>query len=163
MRCIGGLGRLSLHFSARVSRSTRGFASLKQPHSLFSPLDSFPERHIGPDDAEASAMLSRLGYETMDAFVRDAVPNKIRVSTTSVSNASIPVLSESELHTRAKALGGQNKPFKSYIGMGYHAAVVPPVILRNVRFLFYAMRAATHSGPGNGEPRVVYPLYTISA
>lgn len=77
-------------------------------------------------------MLSTLGYDSMDAFVSEAIPSKIRVSATSVSNDSIPAYSESELYYRAKELANQNKSFKSYIGMGYHNAVVPPVILRNV-------------------------------
>ena len=77
-------------------------------------------------------MLKNLGYDSMDAFIADTVPPKIRISPSTVSNESIPVLSESELQANAKALGAQNKPFKSYIGMGYHNAVVPPVILRNV-------------------------------
>lgn len=105
---------------------------MKSPSSLFGPLDTFPERHIGPDDHEASHMLSTLGYDSMDDFVGATVPSKIRVSTDSVSNTSIPAFSESELYYRAKELGGHNKPFRSYIGMGYHNAVVPPVILRNV-------------------------------
>lgn len=132
---------IALRYASRVVRSSvkfphlsRGLASIHPQTSLFAPLDVFPERHIGPDDQEASAMLSKLGYSSMDAFIEDTVPPKIRISTTSVDNTSIPALSESELHTRAKVLGGQNKPFKSYIGMGYHSAVVPPVILRNVRF-----------------------------
>lgn len=79
-------------------------------------------------------MLSKLGYDSMDAFVADTVPQKIRVSSSSVSNESIPALSESELFQRAKELGKANKPVKSFIGMGYHNAVVPPVILRNVCF-----------------------------
>lgn len=128
-----GLRRLA---SPQLSRSllirVRGLASLKPPTSLFAPLDSFQERHIGPDDPEASKMLSKLGYESMDAFVADTVPPKIRVSKQAVDNRSIPSFSESQLHARAKELAGQNKPFKSYIGMGYHCAVVPPVILRNV-------------------------------
>ena len=78
-------------------------------------------------------MLATLGYSSMDAFVADTVPEKIRSTTSAVSNESIPALSESELFRRAKELGKANKPFKSYIGMGYHNAVVPPVILRNVR------------------------------
>ncbi|KAJ3516086.1 hypothetical protein NLJ89_g1347 [Agrocybe chaxingu] len=126
-------GRLT---SLRPSRTFflhfRGLANLKPPSSLFAPLDTFPERHIGPDDAEASKMLSQLGYESIEAFVADTVPPKVRVSTHSVNNESIPSFSETQLHTRAKELAGLNKPFKSYIGMGYHCAVVPPVILRNV-------------------------------
>lgn len=134
LRCTSDLTRLAsvclprphfVHF--------RGLASLKQPTSLFAPLDTFPERHIGPDDAEASKMLSLLGYESMEAFVADTVPPKVRLDSHDIDNASIPAYSESQLHLRAKQLAGQNKPFKSYIGMGYHNAVVPPVILRNVR------------------------------
>ncbi|EAU92798.1 glycine dehydrogenase [Coprinopsis cinerea okayama7 len=111
---------------------TRGLASLKQPSSLFAPLDTFKERHIGPDDGETSRMLKQLGYDSMDAFIADTVPKHIRISNTSVTNENIPVLSESELHATAKALGAMNKGYKSFIGMGYHNAVVPPVILRNV-------------------------------
>jgi glycine dehydrogenase len=115
----------------RFKHSTRAFASAKPPSSVFAALDTFPQRHIGPDDHEASHMLSTLGYDSMDAFVGAAVPSKIRVPSNAVSTKSIPALSESELYHKAKALGGCNKLFKSYIGMGYHNAVVPPVILRN--------------------------------
>ena len=101
--------------------------SLSSPPSLLSPLDTFTDRHIGPDDAEVKRMLSALGYTSMDAFVEATVPSKIRVAPSSVSNDTIPALSESELFRRAKELGKANKPFKSYIGMGYHNAVVPPV------------------------------------
>ena len=132
-RQVAGFIRLvSLRHGPRIRPSIRGLASLKQQTSLFAPLDNFPERHIGPDDHEASVMLAKLGYPSLDAFIADTVPHKIRIPTSSMTNSSIPVLSESQLHARAKELGGQNKPFKSYIGMGYHNAVVPPVILRNV-------------------------------
>ncbi|KAG7099600.1 hypothetical protein E1B28_001430 [Marasmius oreades] len=110
----------------------RGFASVYQPDSLFSPLDEFPRRHIGPDDKESFYMLDRLGYKSMNAFIEDTIPSKIRIPTSAIDNVSIPALSESELHARAKALGAANKSFKSYIGTGYHCAVVPPVILRNI-------------------------------
>lgn len=130
LRFAPGLGRLA-NQRARFLQA-RGLASLKPMPSLFAPLDTFSERHIGPDDAEATKMLSELGYESMDAFVAETVPPKIRVSTHSVDNTTIPAYSESQLHARAKQLAAENKPFKSYIGMGYHSAVVPPVILRNV-------------------------------
>lgn len=129
-------GVACLHQFVRRQTQVRAFATARPPSSLFSALDAFPERHIGPDDHEVSEMLSKLGYDTMDTFVRETVPSKIRVSANSVSNASIPALSEAELHGRAKELSDQNKSFKSYIGMGYHNAVVPPVILRNVRPLY---------------------------
>jgi glycine dehydrogenase len=113
--------------------SSRGLASLKKPASLFDPLDTFSERHIGPDDAEAAKMLETIGYKTMDDFIDATVPPKIRIASNAISNDSIKPFSESELKAKARALGDQNKVFKNFIGMGYHCAVVPPVIQRNVR------------------------------
>ncbi|KAG5353681.1 hypothetical protein C0989_003818 [Termitomyces sp. Mn162] len=114
------------------ARQSRGLATIHPQTSLFAPIDTFSERHIGPDDDEASLMLSKLGYKSIDAFIAATVPPKIRIPANSLDSASIPSLSETELYARARELGTQNKPFKSYIGMGYHTAVVPPVILRNV-------------------------------
>jgi glycine dehydrogenase len=154
------LGRLA-NQRARFLQS-RGLATLKPVPSLFAPLDTFSERHIGPDDAETSKMLSQLGYESMDAFVAETVPPKIRVSIHSIDNTTIPPYSESQLHARAKQLGGENKPFKSYIGMGYHSAVVPPVILRNVSSdLLPHPLTDTVKSSGNGKSRMVYPIYPI--
>jgi len=68
----------------------------------------------------------------MDDFVNDTVPPTIRLSSNHLTNDAIPPLSESELYKRAKELGAQNKIMRSYIGMGYHNAGVPPIILRNV-------------------------------
>lgn len=116
----------------------RGLATAKPPTSLFSALDTFSDRHIGPDNAEAGYMLSKLGYSSMEAFVNDAVPPKIRIPADEISDKAIGALSEAEFLRRAKLLGEENKPFKSYIGMGYHNAVVPPVILRNVSTTSYA-------------------------
>ncbi|TFY74280.1 hypothetical protein EWM64_g9732 [Hericium alpestre] len=120
------------HLSSLRPAARRSLATAKAPPSLFAPLDTFPDRHIGPDDAEAAFMLSQLGYESMDAFVNEVVPPTVRVASTELTNEVIGPLSEIELNRRAKHLGTENKPFKSYIGMGYHNAVVPPVILRNV-------------------------------
>ena len=100
--------------------------------SPFAALDTFADRHIGPDASETVYMLKQLGYNSMDAFIAATVPAHIRVPEDDITNATIPSLSESELIQRAKALGRENKMYKNYIGMGYHNSVVPPVILRNV-------------------------------
>jgi glycine dehydrogenase len=115
-----------------LTTQRKGLATAKPPTSLFTALDTFSDRHIGPDNAEAVYMLSKLGYSSMDAFVNETVPSKIRIPEDAVSDKAIGPLSEAELLRRAKLLGAENKPVKSYIGMGYHNAVVPPVILRNV-------------------------------
>jgi len=142
----------------------KGLASAKQPATLFAALDTFSDRHIGPDNAEAAYMLSNLGYSSMDAFVDDVVPSKIRIPSDAVSDNVIGPLSEAELLRRAKLLGAENKQYKSYIGLGYHNAVVPPVILRNVSpRLTLPRNTILFKCPGHGEPSVVYPVYTISS
>ncbi len=137
MSALGVVSRLGRFRSTQRSRwfipSARGFASIKKPASLFDPLDNFSERHIGPDDAEASKMLETIGFKTMDEFIDATVPPKIRIASNAISNDSIKPFSEAQLNAKAKALGSQNKVFKNFIGMGYHCAVIPPVILRNVR------------------------------
>ena len=130
--------------------------------SPFAALDTFADRHIGPDAHETAYMLKRLGYDSMDAFVAASVPAHIRIPEDAITNTTIPSLSESELTQRAKALGRDNKIFKSYIGMGYHNSVVPPVILRNVslgtlaRFVMESNREIDF-----GKSCVVYPLYPL--
>jgi len=128
-RCVLSLGRSTTRLAGSRRVLSRSLASLKSPASLFSPLDTFHERHIGPDDAETAKMLRRLGYMKMNTFIGDTVPPNVTVQ---AHHVDMPALSESQLHERVKELAAMNKPFKSYIGMGYHNAVVPPVILRNV-------------------------------
>ncbi|TFY70010.1 hypothetical protein EVJ58_g111 [Rhodofomes roseus] len=125
----------ALAVSRHGHKKRRCFATATSPSSLLSALDTFQDRHVGPDGSEVKHMLSALGYESMDAFVDATVPSKIRVASSSVSNDSIAALSESELYKRARELAKANKPFKSYIGMGYHNAVVPPVILRTAQIM----------------------------
>ncbi|KAH7930430.1 glycine dehydrogenase [Leucogyrophana mollusca] len=127
------LKQSALRSLTRSSASPRrALATARAPQTLFDSLDTFTDRHVGPDESETAFMLSKLGYDSMESFLSATVPPKIRVADSTISNSSIPALSESELHARAKELGRLNKSFKSYIGMGYHNAVVPPVILRNV-------------------------------
>ena len=71
----------------------------------------------------------------MEDFPSATVPPKICIADTNVSYKSITALSELELRAHAKEIGNKNAQFKSYIGMGYHNAVVPPVILRNISYM----------------------------
>ena len=113
-----------------LSAPARGLATAKPPRSLSESLDTFANRHIGPEDQDVARMLTKLGYDNVDAFVADTVPPAVRIPDNTVE---ITALSESQLLNRARELAELNKPVKSYIGMGYHNAVVPSVILRNVR------------------------------
>jgi glycine dehydrogenase len=75
-------------------------------------------------------MLSFLGYKSMEEFVSQTVPGNIRIK--ELDDKDIRPLSELEFMRRAERLAAENKMVKSYIGMGYHNAIVPPVIQRNV-------------------------------
>jgi glycine dehydrogenase len=92
--------------------------------------DRFVDRHLGPDPSEVAAMLGTLGYRSLEELVAEAVPTGIR----SDDMPGVPEegLTEADLLVRLRELASRNREFRSYIGMGYHDTVVPPVILRNV-------------------------------
>jgi hypothetical protein len=75
-------------------------------------------------------MLGYLGYDSMESFIGETVPADIRIK--EVSDEDVKPFSELELMRRAERLAEMNRPMKSYIGMGYHNSIVPPVIQRNV-------------------------------
>ena len=91
--------------------------------------DSFVRRHIGPSEAELTAMLHAVGAATLDDIADRTVPGSIR------SNLALnlpPPVGEAAAIAELRALAAQNASVKSLIGMGYHGTVTPPVILRNV-------------------------------
>jgi glycine cleavage system pyridoxal-binding protein P len=49
-----------------------------RPASL-APGDTFPRRHIGPDESEVREMLSVIGLASLDALVEATVPAAIRL------------------------------------------------------------------------------------
>lgn len=114
-----------LRTAATKSASTSAIQS-----SIFAPLDTFPSRHVGPRDEDIKYMLKTLGFESLDDFVNEVVPDSIR--TNELTNEELPVLSESQLSKRAEELSSKNILARNYIGMGYWNAVMPPAIARNV-------------------------------
>ena len=102
------------------------------PTSVFTPVDTFLPRHVGPRDADVEAMLSTLGYKSLDDFVADTIPQGVRVAELrDTSSEGVRPYSELEMIRRAEEVAGMNRPMKSYIGMGYHNAIVPPIVQRN--------------------------------
>lgn len=92
-------------------------------------MSAFSTRHIGPSEAEKSAMLEKIGVASIDELVKKTIPSGIRLSKElSVSSA----LTEKEYLDHISVLAAKNKVFKSYIGLGYSETNVPPVIQRNV-------------------------------
>jgi len=107
-----------------------------QPGPL-DPLDTFARRHLGPSTADERAMLAALGCGTMDELIASAIPAGIRMGRgleiADPTNAqAFPVRGEAETLGALKRLADMNQVWRSYIGMGYHDTITPPVILRNV-------------------------------
>jgi glycine dehydrogenase len=74
-------------------------------------------------------MLRFLGLGSLTELVDRAVPAPIRLA----SSLDLPApLSESDALARLKGIASKNHVFRSFIGMGYHGTVTPPVILRNI-------------------------------
>ena len=91
--------------------------------------DQFVSRHIGPSDADITAMLRAIGRASLDDVTAAAVPESIR----SNQALSLPLaVDEAAAIAELRGLAARNVLKKSLIGMGYHGTVTPPVILRNV-------------------------------
>ena len=91
--------------------------------------DGFAARHIGPNADDVRAMLETLGYPSLDAFIDAVVPADIRLQK---PLDLPPARSEREALAELRALAEKNRVFRSYLGMGYHDTITPPVILRNI-------------------------------
>jgi len=96
--------------------------SLLQPHA-------FAPRHLGPSPEETAQMLEVLGVDSIDALVRQVVPDAIRVPDLL---PELKPLTEAEALAKLKGYARENQMWKTYTGQGYYANFLPPVILRNV-------------------------------
>ncbi|HTE44703.1 MAG TPA: glycine dehydrogenase (aminomethyl-transferring), partial [Gemmatimonadaceae bacterium] len=90
---------------------------------------SFIPRHIGPSDADVSAMLELLGYDSLDALIDATVPASIRLKRPLAIHAA---MTEYEALASLRAVAKRNQIARSYIGLGYSDCITPPVIQRNV-------------------------------
>jgi glycine dehydrogenase len=97
--------------------------------AAFAHPDTFVRRHIGPRADETAEMLKSLGHGSLDALIDALVPADIRLA----APLNIPpALSEFDALRQLKAIASKNQVFKSYLGLGYHDCITPPVIQRNI-------------------------------
>ncbi len=98
-------------------------------HDLLGPTERFVDRHVGPDADEVAEMLDAIDFDSLEALIEATVPASIlRKEALDLPEAS----SEEVMIALARKLSEENDVFRSFIGMGYHRAVTPPVIQRNV-------------------------------
>ena len=89
----------------------------------------FVDRHIGPRGDDLQAMLSALGFSSLDALVDAVVPASIRMAR---PLQLPPARSEEDAVATLAGYAARNKQLRSYLGMGYHGTITPGVILRNI-------------------------------
>ena len=89
----------------------------------------FTDRHIGPRDKDLATILHRLGYESLEALSRDAVPHNIASATPlDIEDGR----SEAEVLAELRAFASKNEVLTSFIGLGYYGTHTPGVIKRNI-------------------------------
>ena len=89
----------------------------------------FSHRHIGLKDPDIKHILHDLGYENLDSFLKDLMPDSIY----DLDSIDLPKpLDEPSALKKLKALSKENKVFRSFIGQGFYNCNVPGVIKRNV-------------------------------
>ena len=74
-------------------------------------------------------MLSFIGVESIEELLTETIPEEIRLKDKLESNTP---LSEYQFLKHIQALSNKNKLYDTYIGLGYHPTITPPVIQRNI-------------------------------
>ncbi|MDG1762594.1 MAG: glycine dehydrogenase (aminomethyl-transferring), partial [Flavobacteriaceae bacterium] len=91
--------------------------------------DKFVERHIGPNDEEVKKMLTKISASSIDELLQETIPASIRLDNPLDLEEGI---SEFEFAKHIQDLGRKNENFTNFIGLGYHPAITPAVIQRNI-------------------------------
>ncbi len=93
--------------------------------------DKFSARHIGvSNEKELQSMLDVIGVKSVEELISQVIPASIRLK----KPLALPAegMSEYEFAAHIRSLAERNRPFRSFIGMGYYPCAVPAVVARNV-------------------------------
>ena len=92
--------------------------------------DEFAARHIGPSAEDQRAMLTALGYSSLDELTAAALPDN---ATPPASLAALPpARTEQEVLADLRRIADRNTVRVAMIGRGYYGTITPPVIRRNL-------------------------------
>lgn len=91
--------------------------------------DSFALRHIGPREEDLNSMLKTVGASSMEQLISETIPKDIRLASDLKLDSA---MSEQAYLEHITELSAKNQINKTYIGLGYHQAITPPVIQRNI-------------------------------
>ena len=91
--------------------------------------DSFESRHLGPNEQEIAKMLNQLQLGSVEELIAQTLPDAIRLKK---PMALADGISEHNFLKEIQNLANDNLHYDCYIGMGYHPAITPAVIQRNI-------------------------------
>src|SRR5690606_8004129 len=89
----------------------------------------FVGRHIGPNEADITAMLAELHVQSLDELVEKTLPAAIALNRPLALGEPA---TEQQVLDRLKQMVARDRPGRSFIGLGYYDTLTPNVILRNV-------------------------------
>lgn len=89
----------------------------------------FVNRHISLNEVDQSAMMQKIGVDSLEELISQTIPDSIRLEKD--LNISNP-LSEYEMIRHSRSLANKNSDFANYIGFGYHNTLLPAAIKRNI-------------------------------
>lgn len=92
--------------------------------------DQFVNRHVGSAEADVEQMLKVIGCGSIDELMDQVVPAKIRLK----KPLALPEegMSEYQLAAHIRELAAKNKPYRTFIGMGYYPTASLAVVMRNI-------------------------------
>lgn len=89
----------------------------------------FVDRHLGPSVEDRRKMLETVGVSSTRKLLSQTIPQEIRLEEKLKLD---PALSEYEYLKHIQTLSQKNKLYDTFIGLGYHPTITPPVIQRNI-------------------------------
>ena len=97
---------------------------------------TFADRHIGPDPNDIAAMLSVIGFSSLDELAAKAIPagilDPMRAGAAPGLEVLPPAATEEQALAELRALADSNTVAVSMIGQGYFDTLTPPVLRRNL-------------------------------
>ena len=93
--------------------------------------DLFIDRHLGLGDNDERIMLNKLGFNNIDQFINQVIPEDIQLK--DKSSEILPQgCSEIEALNELEEIANKNTKMRSLIGLGYYDNHMPKVIQRHV-------------------------------
>ena len=93
--------------------------------------DLFSNKHLGLSQKDEKVMLNKLGFDSLDDFINQVIPDDIKLNNKYISDLPSGC-TEIEALDEIKTISSQNHAKRSLIGLGYYGTHTPAVIKRHI-------------------------------